>query len=144
MPSIDVSLFKFGPVLVSTLCVRLPVFKTAEIFQPISSGYLTISPTLDRLIPLPGDSNDIASNIFVFPAPFNPKIATERPSKFIRVSKWDLKCESDSSDSAETDIHHFQTRIGITTYIAVSSFPSLIRVGSPAELNIKTARSSLT
>ena len=144
LSSINVSLFKFGPVLVSILCVKLPIFKIAEIFQPISSGDLIISATLDRLMPRPGESKDIASNILVFPAPFNPKIATGRPSKIIRVSKWDLKCDSVSSDSAESGIHHFQTRIGITTYIAVSSLPSLIRVGSPAELNIKTARSSLT
>ncbi|EBA04761.1 recombination protein F [Rhodobacteraceae bacterium HTCC2150] len=37
-----------------------------------------------------------------------------------------------------------QTRIGITTYTAVVSLPSRIKVGSPEELNMKTAFSRST
>jgi hypothetical protein len=50
---------------------------------------LTISKKLEFLIPLPGDSNEIASKMLVFPTPFSPIIASGRPDS------WRLKfsCE---------------------------------------------------
>jgi hypothetical protein len=45
-------------------------------FHPILSGLLLKSAVLAFLIPFPGDSNEIASIKFVFPAPLLPNKAT--------------------------------------------------------------------
>ena len=45
-------------------------------FHPILSGLLLKSAVLAFLIPFPGDSNEIASTKFVFPAPLLPNKAT--------------------------------------------------------------------